>query len=72
MSGFRSAGADQSVCLCEQPAAAFGSAQGTIKYLPTGEQFGFSNDCEPEPIESILAQRNPSCDVRAYVDPGMG
>jgi hypothetical protein len=53
-------------CVCRQPASPFGSAQGVIKYLPTGEQFGFINYCEPEPRESVLVQRNPSCDVRAY------
>jgi hypothetical protein len=57
----------QPVCLCESPAAPFGAAKGNIKYLPTGEQFGFINACEPEPRESILAGRNPACDVRAYV-----
>ena len=35
-------------------------------YVPSGEQFGFYNDCAPEPRESILAARNPTCDVRAY------
>ena len=54
-------------CLCAQPAAAFGHATGTIKYLPTGEEFGFVNYCQPEPRESVLAQRNPTCDVRSYV-----
>jgi len=54
------------VCMCEQPAAAFGSAVGNIKYLPTGEEFGFVNYCLPEPRETVLAQRNPTCDVRAY------
>ena len=54
------------VCLCEQPAPPFGSAKGTIKYLPTGEEFGFINACQPEPRESILASRNPTCDARAY------
>ena len=36
------------------------------KYLPTGEQFGFRSSCQPEPRESILAGRNPTCDVRTY------
>jgi hypothetical protein len=58
--------ADDQVCLCEEPAAPFGSAKGTIKYKPTGEQFGFINACAPEPRESVLASRNPTCDVRAY------
>merc|ERR1712232_1432323 len=57
---------NQPVCLCEQPAAPFGSGKGTIKYLPTGEEFGFINACSPEPRESVLADRNPTCDVRAY------
>lgn len=61
------ASADSPVCLCEEPAAPFGAAKGTIKYLPTGEEFGFVNYCEPEPRESVLQQRNPTCDVRAYV-----
>ena len=56
----------QPVCLCEQPAAPYGAATGQIKYKPTGEQFGFINGCSPEPRESILASRNPTCDVRAY------
>jgi len=59
--------AGQPVCLCSMPAAPFGSAAGTIKYLPTGEQFGFTNYCMPEPRESVLAQKNPTCDVRSYV-----
>jgi hypothetical protein len=59
--------AGQPVCLCSQPAAPFGSATGTIKYLPTGEEFGFTNFCQPEPRESVLAQKNPTCDVRSYV-----
>jgi hypothetical protein len=59
--------AGQPVCLCAQPAAPFGSAVGTIKYSPTGEEFGFTNFCQPEPRESVLQQKNPTCDVRAYV-----
>ena len=57
---------DQPACLCEQPAAPFGSAKGTIEYLPTGEQFGFTSYCMPEPRESILHDKNPTCDVRTY------
>eukprot|EP01043_Picozoa_sp_COSAG02_P005347 COSAG02_NODE_144_length_34086_cov_65.390944_22_plen_376_part_00 len=55
--------ASEPVCLCAQPAAPYGHATGTIKYLPTGEEFGFVNYCMPEPRESVLAQRNPTCDV---------
>merc|ERR1711871_180060 len=50
-----------------EPAAPFGACNGIIRYEPTGEQFGFLNDCQPEPRESILASRNPTCDIRAYV-----
>ena len=57
---------EQAVCLCEQPAAPFGSCAGTIEYAPTREKFGFINGCSPEPRESILANRNPTCDIRAY------
>ena len=48
--------------ICEQPAAPFGAAKGTIKYLPTGEQFGFINACQPEPRESVwtLRERRPA------------
>lgn len=56
--------AGQPVCLCSEPAAAFGSAKGTIKYLPTGEEFGFVNYCMPEPRESVLAQKNPTVGTR--------
>jgi len=54
------------LCLCEEPAAPFGAAEGTLRYLPTGEESGFVNECEPEPRESILEQRNPTCDMRTY------
>merc|ERR1711871_382976 len=58
---------NEAVCLCEKPAAPYGQAQGRIKYKPTGEEFGFVNYCQPEPRESVLWDRNPTCDVRAYV-----
>jgi hypothetical protein len=56
-----------SACVCEQPAAPFGSAEGNLKYLPTGEEYGFVNYCDPMPRESVLFNRNPTCDVRKYV-----
>lgn len=61
------AAVSRSVCLCEVPPAPFGGATGSIKYVPTGEEFGFINGCSPEPRESILASKNPACDLRAYV-----
>lgn len=55
-------------CLCTQPAAPFGRGSGLLKYLPTGETIGFRPDrCSPEPREDLLAQRNPTCDLRTYV-----
>lgn len=57
---------EQPACICKQPPAPFGAAKGDILYKPTGEQFGFINACSPEPRESVLAGRNPTCDVRKY------
>eukprot|EP00039_Didymoeca_costata_P019055 m.336065 g.336065 ORF g.336065 m.336065 type:complete len:758 (-) comp17746_c0_seq1:59-2332(-) len=53
------------VCLCSVPAAPFGKGTGTIEYLPTGESIGFPFRCAP--YESILGNRNPTCDIRTYV-----
>jgi len=60
--------AGHAVSVCAYPAAPFGSAVGTIKYLPTGEEFGFpARDCPAEPRESLLEQKNVACDIRSYV-----
>eukprot|EP00038_Savillea_parva_P006493 m.164130 g.164130 ORF g.164130 m.164130 type:complete len:753 (-) comp12385_c0_seq1:70-2328(-) len=57
-----------SVCICSLPAPVFGQSSGKIKYLPTGEEVGFSaGRCAEQPREDILAQRNPTCDLRTYV-----
>lgn len=54
-------------CVCKEPAAAFGSAKGVIKYLPTGESIGFMQGrCSPYPRTDLINQRNPTCDIRAY------
>jgi hypothetical protein len=58
--------ASKPVCLCRSPAAAFGKSKGKIKYIPTGEEFGFIDACQPEPRESVLHDRNPTCDILAY------
>lgn len=56
---------DGTVCVCSLPAPAFGQASGKIKYLPSGEAVGFqANRCAPQPREDLLAQRNPTCDLR--------
>eukprot|EP00658_Telonema_sp_P-2_P022442 TRINITY_DN18969_c0_g1_i6.p1 TRINITY_DN18969_c0_g1~~TRINITY_DN18969_c0_g1_i6.p1 ORF type:complete len:756 (-),score=152.50 TRINITY_DN18969_c0_g1_i6:372-2639(-) len=54
-------------CICAVPASPFGQGQGTLKYLPTGEVIGFPPRCEPEPRESVLESRNPTCDIRTYM-----
>eukprot|EP00039_Didymoeca_costata_P007143 m.96741 g.96741 ORF g.96741 m.96741 type:complete len:361 (-) comp13558_c0_seq1:40-1122(-) len=60
--------AESPVCLCVQPAAPFGQGSGRVVYLPTGETVGFSaGRCPPTPRGSLLAQRNPTCDLRSYV-----
>ena len=56
------------VCVCVEPAAAFGQATGTLEYLPTGETVGFgANRCAEYPRMDLINQRNPTCDVRTYV-----
>jgi len=59
--------ADGSVCVCSSPAPEFGQGSGKIKYLPTNEEVGFkAGRCSPQPREDLLAQRNPTCDLRTY------
>ena len=54
--------------LCILPAAVFGKGSGFLKYTATGEKVGFPKDrCSAEPREDILAERNPTCDLRTYV-----
>ena len=61
-------------CICAGRPAPFGSPiGGKFLYTPTtqkGEQgsgeVAFENWCAPEPRTDLLAQRNPTCDVRAY------
>jgi hypothetical protein len=57
-----------SECLCSLPAKPFGEGSGLIKYLPTGETIGFPpNRCSQYPRGVLIDQRNPTCDLRAYV-----
>lgn len=55
------------ICVCTSTPPAFGSAQGSLLYEPTGESVGFNNHCAPQPRSDLLAQQNPTCDVRTYV-----
>ena len=63
------------VCICQTPPPPFGSAEGTLVYNPVEGQAGeagsgsvkFPNKCAPQPRTDLLAQKNPTCDVRTYV-----
>lgn len=58
------------VCVCSVPAAPFGQGSGVLKYLPTGATVAFNqhtHGCYDQPREDLIAQRNPSCDIRSYV-----
>ena len=68
----------QSACVCSVPAAVFGNGSGMFKYIgggvnepantPVGETIGMpAGRCAPQPREDLLAQRNPTCDIRTYV-----
>ena len=38
-----------------------------MQYIPTGEKVRFpAGRCLPYPRETVLEQRNPSCDLRTY------
>ena len=61
-------------CLCTVDPPAFGSAHGQLVYHPVdqpGEKgqgtVSFGNHCPAEPAGDLLAEKNPTCDVRAYV-----
>ena len=57
-------------CVCAVPAAQFGGGTGTIKYVdPLGKatsEIGFPPRCEPYPRETVLRDKNPTCDIRTY------
>jgi len=56
-----------STCVCAVPPAPFGQGSGALKYLPTGESVGFPpNRCAHAPRETVLDDRNPTCDLRTY------
>jgi hypothetical protein len=61
-------------CVCPAPAQPFGQGIGTITYNPTSQpedigsgSSGFHKPCRPEPYTDMLADENPTCDVRSYV-----
>ena len=56
-----------STCVCSLPAAPFGKGTGTLTYLPSGETIGFPFRCNVDVDESVLHDRNPTCDIRTYL-----
>ena len=63
---------DAFACVCTTPPAPFGQGSGGLRYLDTGEVIGFAaGRCAEQPREDILAQRNPTCDLRTYVGQGI-
>ena len=59
-----------SACVCSVPAAEFGKGTGTVTYVdPLGKAtstIGFPPRCEPYPRETVLRDKNPTCDIRTY------
>ena len=68
-------GSKAGACLCEGKAIPFGQAKGSLKYTAVASDksdvgsgtVGFGNNCAPQPRTDLLAQKNPTCDVRTYV-----
>lgn len=54
------------VCVCEPNPKPFGEATGSLEYTD-GTSVGCCNHCQPEPRTDMLAQKNPTCDIRTYV-----
>ena len=56
------------VCVCSIPAAEFGAGKGSLEYMPTSSTVRFDRPrCDDQPREDLIAQRNPTCDIRTYV-----
>jgi len=51
-------------CVCASTPAPFGQAKGSLHYGNTS--VGFANNCAPQPRTDLLAQHNPTCDIRTY------
>ena len=57
------------------PPPAFGHGSGNFVYHANTSQpadvgsgtVAFNNDCAPQPRADLLAQKNPTCDIRSYV-----
>ena len=54
------------LAVCKAPALPFGSGSGRINYLGS-DSVGFNaGRCPAQPRGDLLAQRNPTCDLRTY------
>jgi hypothetical protein len=53
-------------CICGSIPPPFGKGRGRFIYQD-GTGVGFANNCQPEPRTDLLAQKNPTCDIRTYV-----
>lgn len=53
---------DGPTCVCAEAPAPFGSGTGYLSY-EGGQQYGFTHRCRGD----VLAQHNPTCDLRTYV-----
>jgi len=52
-------------CICAENPKPFGQAKGSLVY-EDGTSVGFTNNCLPSPLGSILDDKNPTCDLRFY------
>jgi hypothetical protein len=62
-------------CVCGHPQP-FGQTKGSIIYTgpttyigssnTTSQSLAFSKNCRPEPFADLLAQKNPTCDLKTY------
>lgn len=62
------------ICVCKIQSKPFGQGRGIFHYNATSQKADvgsgavrFPNSCAPQPRTDLLAQRNPTCDVRTYV-----
>jgi len=69
-----SSAAAAGVCVCADKALPFGQGKGKLVYVPVKDQpadtgagtIGFGNDCAYPRSLDLLADKNPTCDVRTY------
>lgn len=68
-------GRTSGACVCASPPKPFGKQTGSFVYHANASQsadagsgtVAFGNVCAPRPRTDLLAQKNPTCDLRTYV-----